>query len=216
MELGNRVVLITGTSHVGKTTFATRIAEAMGCTAISTDHLARHPGRPWPSIPKPVADFYEQLPADTIYWFLRVHHENMWPTLRRMIDDHVRVGGNLVLEGSALRPEYVAPLLSDEITGACLYAPDAFLRARMRTEAGYMEASDANRRILDKFIDRSLRDNDEMCSAARRHGLTLIDISEPQATEDLYQGLIEIVHPPAEQDSARRSGITPQRCASRP
>jgi 2-phosphoglycerate kinase len=191
MELRYKAVLITGTSHVGKTTLATRLADAMGGTAISTDGLARHPGRPWTDIPKPVVDFYQLLPAETIYWFLRVHHENMWPALRRMIDDHVCAGSNFVLEGSALRPEYVAPLLCDEIAGICLHAPDAFLRTRMQREAGYLQAGDADRSVMDKFIERSLRDNAEIYDSARRHGLVLVDVSETNSTEKLYQGLIE-------------------------
>jgi 2-phosphoglycerate kinase len=191
MELRNKAVLITGTSHTGKTTLAMRLADAMDCTAISTDRLARHPGRPWPSIPKPVVDFYELLPAESIYWFLRMHHENMWPALRRLIDDRVHVGGNLVLEGSALRPEYIGPLLSDEITGICLHAPDAFLRTRMQREGGYLQASNAERSVMDKFIERSLRDNDDMCDTARRNGLALVDVSETNSAEKFYQVLVE-------------------------
>lgn len=191
MQQGCRIVLIGGTSHVGKSTLAAHLANALGCKTISTDQLARHPGRPWPIIPRPVVDFYERLPAETIYWFLRVHHENMWPMLERMIDDHVRVGGNLVLEGSALRPEYVAPVLSEAITGVCLCAPDAFLRLRMQAEAGYLKASDPDRSVMDKFIERSLQDNAEMCEAAQRHGLTLVDVSHEGAMDKLYQSLLE-------------------------
>lgn len=44
-------ILIAGTSHVGKSTLAGLLSERLRCEAISTDSLARHPGRPWPGIP---------------------------------------------------------------------------------------------------------------------------------------------------------------------
>ena len=191
MKLDYKVILIAGSSHVGKTTLAARLADAVGCQAISTDRLARHPGRPWPSIPKPVVDFYEKLPAETIYWFLRVHHENMWAALKSMINDHVRTGGRVVLEGSALRPEYIASLVSEAIHGVCLYAPEAFLRQRMQDEARYPEVSAADRRVIDKFIERSLRDNSEMREAAKNHDLPVVDISRRESVERLFQSLVK-------------------------
>jgi hypothetical protein len=45
---GARVVLIGGTSNVGKSTLAQAVAERLGFEYLSTDGLARHPGRPWP------------------------------------------------------------------------------------------------------------------------------------------------------------------------
>lgn len=189
--MGCRIVLITGTSHVGKTTLATRLADAFGCSAISTDRLARHPGRPWPDIPRPVIEYYERLSPDTIYWFLRAHHENMWPGLKRLIDDRRLTETVLVLEGSALRPEYVAPLLSETAVGVCLHAPDLFLRERMQAEAGYSKASLADRLVMDKFIERSLRDNAEMHDAAAHDGFALVDVSEPGTVDKLYQSLVD-------------------------
>jgi 2-phosphoglycerate kinase len=189
--MGCRIVLLAGTSHVGKSTLATRLADALGCVVISTDRLARHPGRPWPSIPRPVIEYYERLTPETIYWFLRAHHENMWPALKQIIDDQKLTEGALVLEGSALRPEYIAPLLSDTVIGLCLHAPEAFLRERMQVEAGYSEASDADRLVMDKFIGRSLRDNAEMHDSAVDHGLTLVDASQRGTVENLYRRLVD-------------------------
>lgn len=191
MESDCRVVLIAGGSHVGKTTLATHLADALGCNAIATDRLARHPGRPWPGIPTPVTEYYERLSPETIYWFLRAHHENMWPGLRRLIDHKGLAERALIFEGSALRPEYIAPLLSDAVFGVCLHAPEEFLRKRMEVEAGYSEASHAERLVMDKFIERSLRDNAEMREAAVQHGLILVDVSERSAIEELGQRLID-------------------------
>ena len=51
-----RVVLIGGTSHVGKSTLSESLAARLGWTRISTDTLARHPGRPWKPAPEKVPD----------------------------------------------------------------------------------------------------------------------------------------------------------------
>lgn len=183
-------VLIAGSSHVGKTTLAKRLSEALGCTMISTDALARHPGRPWPEVRLPVAEYYERLSPETIYWFLRVHHENMWPGLKRAIEDGIAAGRRFVLEGSALRPEFVAPLISGRVVGLCLHADSDVLRERMRTEAGYQEAGEAGRSLIDKFIERSLRDNSEMYRAAQENGMRIIDAAEPRALADIVDELV--------------------------
>jgi 2-phosphoglycerate kinase len=41
-----RVLLIGGTSNVGKSTVAQAVAKKLGFEVLSTDKLARHPGRP--------------------------------------------------------------------------------------------------------------------------------------------------------------------------
>ncbi len=46
MERAMSGILIAGSSHVGKSTFAARLTKALGWSLISTDSLARHPGRP--------------------------------------------------------------------------------------------------------------------------------------------------------------------------
>lgn len=56
----HKIILIGGSSHVGKSTFAQSLATHFGWSYCSTDKLARHPGRPWQNkgqeVPKHVAD----------------------------------------------------------------------------------------------------------------------------------------------------------------
>ena len=47
MDEDTRVILIGGSSHTGKSTAAREIAGRLGWSHLSTDSLARHPGRPW-------------------------------------------------------------------------------------------------------------------------------------------------------------------------
>jgi len=111
-------ILIAGTSHV-----STRL----GWQAISTDSLARHPGRPWPGIPAPVEEYYTALSAETIHWFLKVHHQNIWPLIRPMIDSSSHTGNPAIFEGAALRPEFISPLLGSTVAGFLLHAGNDFL-----------------------------------------------------------------------------------------
>ncbi len=184
-------ILIGGTSHVGKSTLAERLAVRLGWNGLSTDKLGRHPGRPWLAMPTPVAEFYDRLSPETIHWFLKVHHENMWPAIRQRIEAESGAGRPFVLEGAALRPEYIAPLVSDRIFGVLLHADEAFLLQRMRSAAAYEQRTDAERRPIDAFIDRSLRENAEMYGAARKVGLRLVDAADERAVAGLFDELVE-------------------------
>lgn len=183
-------ILIAGTSHVGKTTLAKRLAETLGWTMISSDSLARHPGRPWPNVREPVAEFYSSLSPETIYWFLRVHHDNMWPRIGRVIEDEIGAGRPFVFEGSALRPRSIAPVVSDAVTAACLHAETEFLERRMRSEAGYDAADPETRLIMDRFIERSLRDNSKLRSEAEENGIRVVDAADAQAIDALFGDLV--------------------------
>jgi 2-phosphoglycerate kinase len=184
-------ILISGTSHVGKSTLAALLSAKLGCEAISTDSLARHPGRPWPGIPAPVEEYYRRLSAETIHWFLKVHHQNIWPLIRARIDSRSGTGNLTVFEGAALRPELIAPLLDDTTAGVFLHAENDFLLERMRSEARYEDAAAHQCRIMDAFIERSLRENTEMLASAQQHGIQLVDVAKPAALERLVTELAE-------------------------
>ncbi|MCA2373818.1 AAA family ATPase [Agrobacterium genomosp. 3 str. CIP 111-78] len=189
MPLPLLTILIAGTSHVGKSTLAGLLSEKLGCEAISTDSLARHPGRPWPGIPAPVEDYYTQLSAETIHWFLKVHHQNIWPLIRSLIDNTSGTGNPAIFEGAALRPEFISPLLGGTVAGVFLHAGNDFLLERMRSHAQYDDATASQRRIMDAFIERSLRENTEMLASAQQHHVPVVDVTKPQALETLVADL---------------------------
>lgn len=182
-------LLIGGSSHCGKSTLAQRIGDALGWRVHSTDKLGRHPGRPWPSIPAPVEEFYDRLTDESIYWFLRVHHTNFWPLLVHTIAKEKAAGGGFLLEGSALRPESVATLDDPDLVAVYLHAEPDFLRERIYRESGYANLDEYRRGLIDRFVTRSLRDNEELRDAAEAHAFRLIDVADAagldQATHDL-------------------------------
>ena len=171
------IILIGGTSHTGKSTLAARLGERLGLDVISTDTLGRHPGRPWPVARPEVAEFYRSLSPETIHWFLKVHHENMRPRLETLIGTAPAAG--LVLEGSALRPDYMAEW--NATARVFLHADPAFLADRIRASSQYDTQSAETRALVDIFIERSMRENAEGLEAARRHGITLIDAADGDA-----------------------------------
>jgi 2-phosphoglycerate kinase len=176
-----RGLLIGGTSHCGKSTMARQVGDALGLPVQSTDELARHPGRPWLGIPAPVAEFYQSLSNETIYWFLRVHHTNMWPLLAHEIGRQLAGPGGFVMEGSALRPEHLAYLEQDDVLALCLYADAEFLAERIRRESDYEARQQDLRQLIDAFIVRSVRDNKEVIAAAREHRVWLVDAADTMA-----------------------------------
>lgn len=179
-----RGLLIGGTSHCGKSTLARQVGDALCVPVQSTDALARHPGRPWLGIPAPVAEFYQSLTDETIYWFLRVHHNNVWPLLVHGIDRQLARPGGFVMEGSALRPEHLARLERDDVLALCLHAERDFLVERIRSESNYAACDNEMRQLIDTFIARSVRDNDEVIAAAREHRIWLVNAADPAAVAE--------------------------------
>ena len=184
-------ILIAGSSHVGKSTFAARLTKALGWSLISTDSLARHPGRPWPTVRPAVAEFYSSLSPETIHWFLKVHHENIWPLIREKIEGHIHDGRQFICEGSALRPEYLTTLNTSSTECVCLYADDDFLLSRMRNEAGYDHVDSSLRYIIDKFIERSLRDNSGLKASALSNHIRLVNAADMVEVNQSYEQLLQ-------------------------
>lgn len=170
-------LLISGTSHTGKSSLADVIGKALGCKTYATDGFARHPGRPWPNPAPHVAEYFAALSGKTIYQFLLNHHENMWPQLQKLILEKHAAGETFILEGSALRPEYTQTIAPDMALNICLYADDDFLRERMRQNSSYTSRDANMQHIVDKFIDRSLMDNTQNIIATKAHGIECFDVA---------------------------------------
>ena len=103
------VVLIGGTSHVGKSTVALALADELGWRHVSTDRLARHPGRPWTTDRPHVHEHYATLTVAELTAAQLAHYERMWPLVEELVRDALAPGrGGLVLEGSGVWPDRVA------------------------------------------------------------------------------------------------------------
>ena len=199
MRLNAKVVLIGGTSHVGKSTLSKSLAAELGWRRISTDSLARHPGRPWrpqpEAVPDRVADHYLSLSVDELLRdVLRHYRVNVWPKVEEIIascsnDDP---GTGVILEGSALWPEFAIGLSSDKVSCLWLTVSEETLTQRIYEESRYHSNSPRERLMIDKFLERTLAYDALMAEVAKRHGLTLVDILQ-SGVEELTDRCLSII-----------------------
>ncbi|WP_328327674.1 MULTISPECIES: hypothetical protein [unclassified Streptomyces] len=178
-----RVVLIGGTSNVGKSTVGRAVAERLGFAYLSTDGLARHPGRPWRTpereVPDHVAEHYRSLTVDQLVSSVTEHYERLWPRIRELITEYAAGDGpeaGLVLEGSALLPARVAGLTVPRTAAMWLTASEAVIRGRVREAGNYREAADGERLLMDKFLARTLRYQELIREDVDRLALDRVDL----------------------------------------
>ncbi|MFI5723182.1 hypothetical protein [Streptomyces cyaneofuscatus] len=192
-----RVVLIGGTSNVGKSTVAHEVAERLGFEALSTDGLARHPGRPWRTpereVPAHVAEHYGSLTVDELIASVLGHYDRLWPRIEELIATHAAVGcgrTGVVLEGSALWPVHVATLRVPRTAAVWLTAADSVVRARVHAAGRYEAATDQEQALMDRFLARTERYQTLMTEAVDRLGLHRIDAGRGQSAGELADMVI--------------------------
>lgn len=184
------LILIGGSSHVGKSAVSESLAAALGWDHVSTDSLARHPGRPWKPAPETVPDHvarhYLGLSVDELVEDVLFHYRvNVWPKVEAIIasrsNDTSTTG--IVLEGSALWPELAAGLEFDKVAAVWLTAKGEIFRQRILAGSLYSSKPSRERKLIDKFLQRTLAYNARMVDAVSRHGFILVDVLQSNVTE---------------------------------
>ena len=89
----------------------------------------------------------------------------------------------MILEGSALWPEFAATLRLDGTAGVWLTAGDEIFRHRIHRESRYHSKSTIERMMIRKFIDRTLAYNKRMIDVVDRHGFLRIDMRQSGVEE---------------------------------
>ena len=196
-----KAVLIGGTSHVGKSTVSESLAAALGWEHVSTDSLARHPGRPWKpapeKVPDHVAEHYLGLSVEELVDDVLCHYRvNVWPKVAGIVASYTNdtASTGIVLEGSALWPELAARLDCDKVGAIWLKASEGVLRQRIHEGSRYGSKSRREREMIDKFLQRTVAYNLRMVDAAGKHGLVLVDVLESDATELTERCLSALEH----------------------
>tara|TARA_B100001146_G_C16193111_1_gene440161 strand:+ start:800 stop:1456 length:657 start_codon:yes stop_codon:yes gene_type:complete len=178
-----KIILIGGTSHCGKTTLAKRMSVEHNIKLISTDSLAKHPGRPWketPSnnIPEHVKDYYSKLSTKEMMASVLMHYEKLWPTIRDIIRLCIRENTNLIIEGSALLPKLIDHTFSNQVNFIWLTDVPENLRARIYGLSQYEEKLLEEKKMIDKFVDRTIAFDDFLTKDVKDMGLTLTSSNE--------------------------------------
>jgi len=193
-----RVVLIGGTSNVGKSTVGRAVADRLGFEYRSTDKLARHPGRPWRTpereVPPHVAEHYGTLTVDEMIASVLGHYERLWPRVEELITAHAAdTSAGLVLEGSALWPVRVAALKVPRVGAVWLAADDAVIRRRVHAAGRYASATAGERHLMDRFLARTGRYQELMLAAVGELGLDLLDAGGERSVASLAGSVLAAV-----------------------
>jgi 2-phosphoglycerate kinase len=201
-----RVILIGGTSHTGKSTAAQALAGRLGFSYAATDHLARHPGRPWRTpgreVPPHVAEHYGTLPLDELIGSVLAHYGRLWPRIEEIVAEHaVGDGPGLVLEGSALWPPRVAEAAFPRTRAVWFTADDGLLRERVHTNSGHTDATPRERHLIEVFLARTLRFQELMRAEVRRLDLATFPVDGTRTPETTADAVLAAV---TAQDGAGR------------
>jgi ABC-type cobalamin/Fe3+-siderophores transport system ATPase subunit len=192
------VVLIGGTSHVGKSTLARALATSLGFRHESTARLARHPGRPWTATRPDVQEHYARLSVDELTVQQLEHYERMWPLVERQVRDELGPGGEgLVLDGSGVLPQRVALLPPDRVAAVWLTAAPTVLRDRIHAGSRIEERSDDERRAAQKFLGRTELYQTWLLADLERAGLPHLDVSDGPGVDDLVARVRRLIGAPA-------------------
>jgi 2-phosphoglycerate kinase len=199
MISNQKLLLIGGSSHVGKSTLAQSLASHLNWSYCSTDKLARHPGRPWQSeskeIPKHVADHYRLLSVDELIDDVLDHYRrNVWRSIEDIVTSHATDTSSekMVMEGSALLPELVITLDFENISSIWLTASNEFLRQRIYMESQYEIKSLHEKMLIDKFWKRNCLYNNRIIDAVDRFGLVSINIEEICTPDELTERCLSV------------------------
>jgi 2-phosphoglycerate kinase len=201
LSAGFRVALIGGASHAGKSTTARAVAARLGGEAISTDSLARHPGRPWPTptwvVPDHVAEHYRTLTPDELIADVLAHYRRIWPMVRERIEARAAdaTAAPLVLEGSALWPALVAELDLPAVRAVWLTADDGVFDARIRRESRHDDADPAGRRLIESFAARTRLYDTMMMAQVRGLGLKCVEVSAAMSEDDVTDAVLAALSP---------------------
>ena len=194
-----RVLLIGGTSNVGKSTLAWTLASQLGWHYIPTDSLGRHPGRPWltegRAVPQHVAEHYLSLSVDELIDDVLRYYRSLQPRIAALVTTHAtdRSIDPLIIEGSALWPEFVAPLSDERVAMVWLTASDDLLRQRIYHASQIEQAAAHEQRMIQKFLARTLRYNELMIEAVHRLGLASIPVESTSSLDDLCNRCLELL-----------------------
>ncbi|MDF5715463.1 MAG: 2-phosphoglycerate kinase [Rhizonema sp. NSF051] len=197
-----RVILIGGSSHAGKSTLGLSLAAKLDWSYRSTDKLARHPGRPWvvgngKAIPEYVAEHYRTLSVEALFFDVLSHYEkNVMPQVEAIVHSHTSDLSTecLILEGSALWPEFVANLINENgVKAIWLTASDQLLGNRIKRESNFYNVGEDEKYLIQKFLARTLLYNKRMREKVERLGFICIDVESVSMADELLNKCMELM-----------------------
>ena len=196
-----RVILIGGSSHVGKSTLGKFLANKLGWNYLATDSLARHPGRPWGSVngtvKNHVVEHYRTLSVESLFTDVLAHYQiNVLPQVEALVHSH---GSDLsteclIIEGSALYPSFVADLVNkNSVRAIWLTLSDRTIRTRIFSESNFDRLNKDKQYLVQKFCARTLLYNRRMQEEVKCRGLISINV-DSATVEQLADRCIKLMN----------------------
>jgi hypothetical protein len=99
-------------------------------------------------------EYYIESNLNDLIRDINRQHEALWPALLALFRNHSTWASSAIIEGWALRPEYIARL-SGDISGLFLFADAALIKARIRSSDFSRGASDEEM-MIQRYLERSL------------------------------------------------------------
>lgn len=157
----NPIIVLGGTSHGGKTTVAKKVSSEFNLGLISTDTLAKHPGRPWRSkpdrLPNHVVKHYSTLTREKLLAEVIKHYANQSINIETAVNLSPDAGRGILIEGSAILPEFASQLRLNICCATWLLFDDEnVLRDRIYTSSQYYDRDPFERQLIERFVQRSI------------------------------------------------------------
>ncbi len=161
------IILIGGTSHVGKTLLAQKLLEKYNFPYLSIDHLKMGLIRSGNTELTPVSDD-------------KALTEYLWPIVREMIKTAIENSQNLIVEGCYIPfswQEDFAEEYLKEIKYCCLIMSEKYIRsnfAKIKEYSGVIE-----KRLDDEFsMEEAIEDNNRNLLLVEKYNLDYLLIDE--------------------------------------
>ena len=168
------VILISGSSHTGKTVLAQRILEKYGFPYLSIDHLKMGLIRSGYTALTPTDD------DDALTAYL-------WPIVREMAKTAIENNQNLVIEGCYIPFDWKKDF-SDEYLAHIRYRCLVMTRAYIEKHAAdiRLHACDVEKRLSDELsLSELIDENERNLRLCREHGCDYILIDDSYTIPDI-------------------------------
>ena len=191
-----KIILLGGSSNVGKSTIGNALATNLGWRCVSTDSLAKYPGRPWPrrkqKVPDQVSDNYLDSRADELVESLILHHRRMSPLVAEFIWSFLKTTDDqrIVLEGSALWPFIAAGHRLKEIGAVWLTASPETLRSRIEEGSRYQNADEQSRAMMSRFLEKTILLDEKTTQLVTEHDCKVLDTDKFASAEDIVSEIV--------------------------
>lgn len=195
-----KVIYIGGPPMVGKTMVARILASRLQYGCVSTDDIGAaitaatdtnsHPEFHYMSA-QDHRDYYANTEIQKLIRDINEYHVALWPALRAVFNNHITWGTPVILEGWALRPDYVTELQGD-VAGLFLVADNDLLEKRIYSSP-FSEGARDRDGMLRGYLERSIWYSSDIQTQISRLGTPVIHVTEDMNPEELAHSCLGIL-----------------------